>query len=105
MFLLIGVSPATNAQHDLHVPVLGLEQRELFDSTIDILASVGPRVAIVVDFRVRIGVCEEDCAVLAVVGKGVEEVGQLRGGDLLREEFAGVDVPVAKVGYRTVSIT
>lgn len=53
---------------------------------------------------VSVRICEKDSAVCAVVCEGVEEVGQLGGGDLLRVVSAREDVPVAEVGDCAIAV-
>ena len=54
-------------------------------------------------FGVGVRVGEKDGAVGVYVGKGVEEMGQFGGGDLLWLVVACVDVPVSVVGYCAVA--
>jgi hypothetical protein len=90
--LLVGVRPAPNAEQHLEIAVLLLEQAELLEGAVDVLSRVGPRVTGEVDVGVSIVVAEGDVAVRRVVSKGVEQVGQLRGGYLLRKVFPSINV-------------
>jgi hypothetical protein len=64
----------------------------LLEGAVDVLSRIGPRVTGEVDVSVSIVVAEGDVAVRRVVSEGVEQVGQLRGGYLLRKVFPSVNV-------------
>lgn len=57
------------------------------------------------DISVRPRICEEDSAILPVVGEGVKNMGKLVRRDVVREELARVDVPVAEVANSSVAVT
>jgi hypothetical protein len=101
----VGVSPPSNTEHDFHVAVLRLEERQLLHGAVYIFANVIPRIVGIVDISVCPGICEEDSAILPVVGEGVKNMGKLVRRDVVGEELARVDVPVTEVANSSVAIT
>jgi hypothetical protein len=105
VLVCVGVCPPSNTEHDLHITVLCLKQRQLLHSAVHIVANVIPRIVGIVDISVCPGICEEDSAILPVVGEGVKNMGKLIRRDVVREELARVDVPVAEVANSSVAVT
>lgn len=85
------------------MPVLLFEEVKLLNAPIDVGARVVPGVRGVVLVRVGPSVCEVDFAGITDVGKGVENVCELRSGDVLRLVVPPVDCPVHIVSYRSVA--
>lgn len=65
---------------------------------VEIVPLIVPGVAVIVDLYVGPGVCQDDGTVRAVVAEGVEDVGELGGGDVLGKVFAAVDALVGVSG-------
>ncbi len=85
------VGPAADAEEDLEVPVPLLVQVELFGAAVEVGARVVPGVRRPVLVRVGPGVGEVDFARFrADVGEGVEDVGELFGGEVLGLVVAAV---------------
>ena len=89
------VRPTTNRQKDLEVAVALLVEVQLFETSVEIVASVVPRVRRPVLVGVRPAVGQEDLAsVILDVGKSVQHMCELVGWDLLRLMVAAIDGPV-----------
>ena len=74
-----------------------LEQINLFQAAVQIIALVIPRVARVVDVFVRPRVKHADVScVLLHFGEGVEYVGEVLGGDELWVVFGTIDTPITE---------
>lgn len=58
----------------------------------------------VVNVSVRVGIGEEHSAIVLDVSERIEHVGELVGWDVLWKELSCINVPVAEVPYRSVSI-
>jgi hypothetical protein len=65
------VRPSSHTEYHLQIPVRRLENLQLLDTAVDIVALVVPGIVGVVLVRVGVGVCQEDCAVGFVVGERV----------------------------------
>ena len=69
------VRPPSDAQHDLQVAVLLLEEVELLEAAVEVASGLVPGVALVVDVLVGPEVGEGDLAGAGVdVGEGIEDV-------------------------------
>jgi len=71
-----------------------LEQIQLLDAAVDVVANVVPRIRRVVLVRVGPGVGQEHLPGRTQVGKGVEYMGDLAGGKVSGVVVAAVDAPV-----------
>lgn len=91
MLLLVGVGPATDREEYFEIAIFLLEKVKLLEVAVQVVALVVPRVTVVVDLNVGPCIGEDNFAVRAVVTEGVEDVGELGGGDVLGEVFAAVD--------------
>jgi len=106
VLLLVGIRPPANREQHLEIAVLPLQQVQLLEVAVEIVALVVPRVAVIVDLDVGPGVGEDHFAVGTVVAEAVEHVRQLGGRDVLREVFAAVDAlhAISLVGSRVVVV-
>lgn len=86
------VSPASNREEDLEIPVLLLQQEELLDASIHVVADIVPRVAGEVLLDVRPGIGQVHLArVCFDVGKRVQHMRQPLDGKLVGDVVAAVD--------------
>lgn len=99
MLLLVGIRPSTDRQEDLEVPVLLLQQVQLLQVAVKIVALIVPRVAVIVNVDVGPLVREDDFSVWTVVAKCVENMGEFVYGDGLREVFTAIDTLLYKCQF------
>ena len=89
------VRPTTNRQKDLEVAVALLVEVQLFETSVEIVASVVPRVRRPVLVGVRPAVGQEDLAsVILDVGESVQHMGKLVSWDFLWLVVAAIDGPI-----------
>ena len=89
------VRPTADRQKDLEVAVALLVEVQLFETSVEIVASVVPRIRRPMLVGVRPAVGQEDLSgVILDVGKGVQDVGKLVGWNFLWLMVAAVDGPV-----------
>lgn len=77
------VGPSTNGQEDLEIAVALLLQEQLLDAPVDVVSHIVPRVIgiVLVGIRPRIG--QENLASIPDISKGVENMGQFFGWEIL----------------------
>ena len=89
---IAGVSPAANGKEQLQISISLLQQVELLDAAVDVVAGVIPRISLVVLFYVAPTVCQVDFACLGTdVGEGVENVRELLDWKILGIVFPSID--------------
>lgn len=91
MLLLMCIRPATDGQKALQVPVLLLFEHDLFDVAVNVVANIIPRVPFVMNVEVGPFVGQDHFAILTVVSKRVEDMGELVGRDQLRSVFSAIN--------------
>lgn len=91
VLVCVGVRPAADGEQDLEVAVRLLEEEKLLQVAIDIVARVLPGVTLPVLLDIGPLVGKDDFAVLTVIRKGIQDVGQFVGGDLVGCVTSAVD--------------
>ena len=85
------ISPSTNRQQNLQIPITLLQQEQLLDAAVDIVPLVIPRVGGIVLVGIGPGIREIDLAGRAHVGECVQDVSQALCGEILWVVVPSID--------------
>lgn len=88
---LVTVGPTTNRQKGIHMAILLLDLIELFDTAIDVISRIGPRITGEMLADIGIRVSQDHFAGGLDVQKSIENMGEVIRDQIIRHVASGID--------------